>query len=209
MAAPNSAVDICNIALDYLSQRPISSIDPPHTEAEETMARHYDMIRQELLRNYVWNFAKAHIELTATGESPVTDYPYAFNLPTDCLRVLSIGGETEMWQTNRYDIIGRKIITDYSETKILLRYVKDVTDVGQWDSGFVKLMSLALAESVAYTFTQQSKALENINALYTAHIAKAVSIDGQEKKPIRIQRSKYLSARNGAYSNDPRYYRFE
>ena len=200
-AVPASEVEICNLALDRFGERPIANIDNPQTTAEITMARHFAQVRQELLRKYVWNFGKKRASISRSG-TPEFDYADKYQLPNDFVRLLSVNGDTEVQQSKDYDIEGRELLIDASgAASIKIRYIKDVTDVSQWDSLFRTCMILSLALATAYQFTKKKALVDQINGLLAAELPDAVSIDGQEKPPVRIQRSKYLAARQmGGYS---------
>lgn len=198
MAVPSSPIDICNLALDHFGERSIASINPPSTKPEITMARHYDQVRRELLRKYVWNFAKKRDSISRIG-TPAFDFPDKYQLPNDFIRLLSIGGETERTQKREYDIEGRELLCNGSgAASVTIRYIRDVEDVTKWDSLFIKCMGLSLALDTAYAFSKKKGDVERLNGLLTTELPDAVTIDGQEKPPIRIQYSKYLAARQGA-----------
>jgi hypothetical protein len=202
MSLPLAPVDIVNLALDHLSQPPITSIDAPTTPEEEICARWYDQVRQMLLREYVWNFAKKRATITRAGD-PEFDFDDKYTLPNDCLRVLSIQGDIEVAQEQDYDIEGRYILLNNGGgSSITLRYISDVTDIQQWDVLFKNIVVLTLALRLAYKFTLKKGVVEQINALLKLDLAKAVSVDGQERPPRRIQRSKYLNARRSGVSSN-------
>ena len=92
MPAPASPVDICNLALDRIGQASITSIDAPQTTQEDVMARHYDQTREEILREYIFNFSRKTVLLTPTTTAPaIPGYPNVYALPADFLRKLTLG----------------------------------------------------------------------------------------------------------------------
>lgn len=192
---------ICNLALDYLGERGnVSDIENPTTDEEIVMARHYDTVRRGLLREYIWNFAKKRATISRTG-TPSFDYADEYLLPADCVRLLSISNSDVSYQSLRrdYDIEERKLLINASgAVSLRVRYIYDHTDVSKWDSLFLRLMALYLAEAVAYKFTLKKGVTEQINGMIAQLIPKTVSIDGQERPPRRIQRSKYISARRNS-----------
>lgn len=195
MAIATSAVDICNLALDLLSQTPVVDIDAPTTREEEICARHYDKVRRQLLRDWVWNFAKKRVMLSRSG-TPEFDFADEYVLPNDCLRVLSVAGESEIFQEKDYDIEGRNILLNNGgAASVGLRYIADITNPQLMDAGFINVFSQALALSMAYKFSLKKGLVEQIANQYRLDLPKAVSIDGQERPPRRIQRSKYHRAR--------------
>ena len=208
MAQPTSAVDICNLALDILGDAPINSIASPSTEDERLLSRWYDQTRQELLRKYIWNFSKRRANLSRIG-APAFDYSDEYQLPSDFIRLLSIGAnprERPLTAIN-FDIEGRKLLVDAEgAATIKARYVADISVVTEFDSLFINILYLSLALKMAYKKTKRRTLVSDINGLLAADLIKATSVDGQEKPPIQIKRSKYNAARRGRNSNINSYY---
>jgi len=195
VSAPTSPVEICNLALDFLGQPSIADIEAPSTAAEGICARHYDQVRRQLLREWVWNFAKKRVTIFRSG-TPAFDFADQYALPNDFVRFLSAGGDREIDQGLDYDIEGRNLLTNSGgAASIGLRYIYDVKDPQQMDAAFINLLALALALKIGYKFTLKKGLVEQLSAQYAADLPKGISIDGQERPPRRIQRSKYHRAR--------------
>lgn len=207
---PLSEVDICNLALDRLGQRAIASIDTPTTEIETICARHYHQIRQELLRSYIFNFAKKYdVWEKATDVTPPFTYTSAFYLPDDFLRLLVLGDITIGAQITGtlYDIVESYIYTSSDDDGDLnVVYIKDAKLVTEFDPLFVKLFKLTLAQSMAYKFTLKNQFVIALDNELQDAIVKAAAISGQEKPPIRIQNSKLINARSTGIRGASKYY---
>jgi len=197
VAKPISPVDICNLALDRIAQTAIASIEDPNNDSEETMARWYDQTRRELLRSYVWNFAKGRTLITRTG-TPDFDYTDKYLLPNDFVRVLSLGGYSEIDAIKNYDIEGKSILLNYGgATSVKLRYTKDIQDVSLFDALFIKLLYLHIAKNVCYKYTVKASIVEGLEAELTREELQAVSVDGQERPPRHRHESKVMNQRRG------------
>lgn len=197
MGLPTSAVDVCNMALDFIGQAQISSIEAPTRQSEIIVARHYDQVRRELLREWVWNFAYTlgTASLDTDIEIPF-DYKNAYLLPNDCVRFISMEGDSEIDRATDYQISGRHIYYDGDDAaSINVRYVRDVTDVTLWDDLFRKIVVLKLALNLCYPFSKSKSDTERINSLLTLELKGAISIDGQERPPRRREKSRVISAR--------------
>lgn len=210
MAKPTAPIDICKLAMDHLGEDTsgIVSIEAPTSTNEELLQRHYDQERRAALRQYVWNFAKKRALLSRIG-TPAFDFADQYQLPNDCLRVVSIG-ETELSPIQNYDIQGRTILVDNSgATSLKLRYIYDSENVPEWDPLFIQYFSLTLALAVGYKGKQKKSIIDAITTKLVQVEGKAVQVDGQERVPRRIERSPALDARRyGAKSYDQRYYNF-
>lgn len=193
-----TAVDICNMAMDHLNQKAdISNIKNPVTENEILCARHYYHVLEYLLRNYVWNFAKGRkVIMRDALNTPEFDFTDAYKLPNDFLRLISYNDHENLIGL-QFDIVGEHLLLNNNNSPdVRLRYIKRVDDVKLFDSGFVELFSLYLALNLAYKKTAKQTVIDRLAKRIELAEAKIVSIDGQEKPPVRIQRSKYNRARN-------------
>lgn len=93
MPRPNSPEMICNMSQDYLKQSSINSILTPVTVSEFIYQRWYDVERQAALRAHPWKFAIKRATLTPTTTPPPFGYLYAYNLPNDYIRKVTIGND--------------------------------------------------------------------------------------------------------------------
>lgn len=201
MTRTNSAVGICNLALDVIGEAPITSIESPQTDLEERMARWYDITRLAVLREQVWNFAQKYRELprTGDGEGGFTD---AYALPNDFVRINSIGSDPYFPITDyelSVDDANRRVIYASNGTTLPIRYNRDITQVSLMDPLFVTYLSLRLALEVAYAINKKASIVKVVTDRIAQAEPKTVSVDGQERVPRRIQASKYLAARRWSY----------
>lgn len=91
---PNSKNDICNLSLDYLKQTPLNNIDSPQSVSEFVFARWYDIERQAALRAHPWKFAIKRATLSPDPLNPPPfGYLYAYDLPNDYIRKVTIGND--------------------------------------------------------------------------------------------------------------------
>lgn len=207
MASPSAPVDICNLACDAMGEGPISSVEIPATEKEELFARHYDQVRRLVLREQVWNFAQKYREIarTGNGEGRFADL---YALPNDFVRFNGIGKNLHC-QVKDYELTERAILANQGSS-LILRYNRDITNVASMDAAFINVFALRLALKTAFKITKKKSVVETIEAMLKIEEPKAISVDGQERPPIRTQRSKYLSARRRNSANTSgRYYEFD
>jgi len=201
VAAPASAVDICNLALDRLGQRSISAtaLTAPANEIENICARHYDATRRELLRRYIFNFARKYDILEeSTDVSPAFGYDSAFYTPADCLRVLVVGNMVDGGQLRgrQYDIVEHYIYTSHDDAGDLsVEYVFNAQNVEEFDPLFIRLLVLHLAANMAYKFTLKNSIIKEIREDAADVALAAAAVSGQERPPRRVETSKLKDAR--------------
>lgn len=205
MTAPVSAVDICNIALDHIGELPISSIESPVSRAEQIMARQYDHVRRACLRKAMWNFALAFRTITVSGDG-AGGYANAFLLPNDCVRLNYIGTDPVNADTD-FQISDRYIYSNSTES-LTIAYNKDFTEVSKMDPMFIQYFALKLAEATVFALTKKRTLVADLKTLADEALKDAASVDGQERTPTRVDKSRLITARRrmGGIGSDSRYY---
>lgn len=210
MSAPTSPVDICNLSLDHLKQSPITSIDTPTEIAEVIFARWYDTCRRAMLRAHTWNFAIKRTVLTPDSTAPAFGYDDAYNLPNDFIRIVSIGDDSIRDFEKQYEIENGQLLMSNDAGSVNLRYIYDITNVIKFDALFIDVFSLYMAVRTSNKFSISSSLKTELKDDFKIAWANSMSVDGQERPPVRIQKSKILARRRG-YSNssNPNYVVFE
>jgi len=206
--AVNSSTDICNLALDLLSADTVQDIENPTSATESILNRWYDQSRKKLLREHPWNFAIKRVILAANSTRPAFGYSASFSIPSDFVRLLSLSSDLSvnketLLPKDSYQFENNKILlNDYygDVTSLRLIYVSNNVTVSQFDPMFIDLLAHEIALSVAYKITETNTNVERIQSLYRARSMMAKAIDGQERPPSRIERSRALSARRRAGS---------
>lgn len=84
-----SVVEICNRALSNIgNSRSINSLTEASKEAGEC-SLHFEACRDAVLSDFDWNFATKRVALADTSNPP-PDWEYAYQYPSDCLRISEI-----------------------------------------------------------------------------------------------------------------------
>lgn len=191
----NSPEQICNLAYSRLGgKESINSLDNPQTAVERVFAIWYDICRQFMLKKLMPNFALGRKVVAQLDEAPAFGYAYAYEYPKDCLKLLGIGEVQD--KENNYSVEGNQILTDEEyDAGMEVRYIKDETDVTKFSAEFIMALSAELGEKVSLQLTQDPDKLTALNTLKRSDQAEASALNGQENRPIRINRSKFKQAR--------------
>jgi hypothetical protein len=179
---------IGNSALDLVGQGNIISLDDGTPAAKKVKQHIYQAIR-ETLELGKWKCARKPLVLGQLTETPVSGWTYAYQLPGDYLRMVSFN-DTDPCNVieELYDINGRKLYTD--ETTATIVYVCDLSMNGNniADAGakLVQLMSVALAQKIAWSFQQSVTLKQSLEQEYAVRLRKALAQDAQEtRNPLR------------------------
>lgn len=198
LTAPDSEVDICNLALAHLKQAPITNVETPTNQAGQWCNMWYHQVRQELLRSHPWNFALARVALTPHADAPEFGYTHKYELPSDWLRFIGRYDDFNVLLSGEYDIEGGFYLFNGEDgEEINLRYITDFETVADMDALFRSLFAISLAIVLAPNFSQSESRVKTLVELERDIRARATAIDGQERPPRRVQTSKFIQARRG------------
>lgn len=216
MTGATSKADICNLALDHLGQQdsedPVTNIDTPETQTEVICARWYDVTRCMLLRKHPWNFAIKRAVLTPTGTAPAFGFTHAFNLPNDFLRFLTLDDPNSLdpvIETSYQMENNQLLLNSVDGASLNLRYISDFEDVPQMDALFVDAFAIRMALRMAFKFSASNTDIQRLEQLDRDILAAAKAIDGQERPPLRVERSRALTFRRLLGNNQRTSIQFE
>lgn len=168
-----SKIDIYNGALLRIGENPVVSPDEEN-KAAETCNQFYDQAVEQVLSLHQWNCATARTTLARNSEPPAFGWLYAYNLPGDCVTVISMQDKT------KFVIEGRELLTDCETCSI--KYIKTITDPNQFSPGVTECLILVLASKIAPVIKNDSKNLLNsiIDQLHQIALPQARMIDAHE-----------------------------
>ena len=203
---PNAKEDICNLSLDLLKQQPIVNIDTPVTSTEFIMNRWYDIERQAALRAHPWKFATKRITLTPNPSTPpLFGYQYAYDLPSDYIRMVSIGDD--FLRDLRHDHViengqilascGNNVSAPLAPSTLYVRYIYDCVNISQFDPLFIKFFALQTAVDLAPKFSISAALGRDLQVKYLEVDTMARAVNGQDAPIQRIQSSRLLKKRRG------------
>lgn len=182
-----TAVEICNSALIKVGAQRILSLTDPNERAR-LMNEQYPKVRDELLYSHPWNFAIERVALAAVT-APIFGFDSAFQLPTDCLRVV----ETDLPTTEAWKIEKDKLLCNSDAVQIL--YIKKITATNVYSPAFCEALAYRLAADIAYQVTQSTTLASDLFQKAEQKIAYARSFDAQESQGDRVYADSWLNAR--------------
>lgn len=196
--APNSAIDICNLALIELKQATIVQLDPPSNVVEQILALEYHQVRRAVLRKHPWNCATTRTTLTPSSTAtPDFGYTHGYILPNDYIRKIGLyDSENVFIEQKYYDIEDGNIYYNGEDNSaIYLKYVYDLTQVSKMDPLLISMLVLELAVAIAPKFSGTEARQAAIAKRLEMVASEAKSVDGQERPPQRRQKSRWLDRR--------------
>lgn len=188
-----TAVSIVNNALVKLGVSTISALTDDSPQAR-IATRTFDQLRDDLLREHTWNWATKRVSLSASATSPEWEYTYAYVLPSDYIRLVSVNNPSKYPFQIEVTSDGPVIVTDLS-SPLEIKYIAKITNVSYWDSKFCEVMSARFAMEWAEPLTGVSTLKEQMEAEYIKKLRDAKAVDGQEDSVSEIDVSPWISSR--------------
>jgi hypothetical protein len=186
-----SQLDLINAALIKLGAYKITALNDGSTEAD-IAGTLYTPTRDAVLSAYPWSFATRQVVLsTPSSTTPVADYAYAFDLPNDHLRTLSVGSNGSGAGVT-YRINGTKIETD--EAIIILTYIARVSETSQ-PPFFDLLLINRLATEFCLPLTENAARSDNFYKIFDRDMSQARGIDAMQDTPKQITSFNLINAR--------------
>jgi hypothetical protein len=182
-----SDIDISSNALQMIGATSISSFTDPGAGAAVAAALYEPILEAMLTTNY-WRFTIKQQQLNRLSSTPLNGYQYAFQLPTDSLKIESVDPRSS------YKIFEDKLYSNQTEIEVDYVYRPPTT---QLPSYFVLALTYKLASEFALSVTDDTQK----NALYSqkhlAALADAFSADAQQYPQTPILDQPFTDVRNG------------
>lgn len=176
--------EIANRALQKIGAKRIAAYGETTSKEGREIIAAWDRLRQSELRRYPWNFAITRASLAALVSDPDWGFDQCFALPTGCLRILEVNGSRDQTDYQRESLSdGTQVIACDFATPIEVRYVRDVTNVAEWDGLFCEAFAAKLAMELALTITDSNTRKQLGDMGYMQAIRDAQHVDAIENPP--------------------------
>lgn len=189
-----SNVSIVNGGLRLLGAERISSFSE-NTPAAILANESFADIRDRVMRVHPWNFAVERASLAALATTPLYEFMYEYQVPTDNLRILEIQDQ-DIWISRQSgDLVAglgwrlerEKILTDH-EPPLSIKYIRQETDPNKFDALFISALEARIALEFAEKITGTSGKVSDMASLYNQFLLEAKAVNGQEgtAKPFLV-----------------------
>ncbi len=135
---------------------------------------------------------------TSGGTISPFSFGYAdqYQLPTNFLSLHFIGNDSIRSYNGEYEFEGDRLLLNHGTALSLdIGYIQNITDVTKFDALFVVLLAAEIADNMAYKWTLKNTVIQRLEQILSQRRAEAKAVNGQNRPPKRVQRSKFLDAR--------------
>jgi hypothetical protein len=203
-----STVHLFNTALARLGGEQLAgNISPLEQSATGKICENlFPHVLDMTLAAHAWAFAVRRKALASCGGAR-TDmensagtmanpaYPFAFELPTDCVKPLRLEGYAGVNRTPAYVIEGRAIRCSLDHA--VLAYVARITEPRLWPPLFADALAWGLAGELAAAINNDARKQQWCRQNYRIAMADAVAVDKRAQNPMP-KKSAWTAARFGA-----------
>lgn len=186
-----SNIALCSRALMKLGADSIASFEDGTAEAE-VAASLYGPVRDALISGHPWSFASGQAVLAQLAAEPVADYSYAYQLPSDFLRVLSAGTGARGRGID-YRIAERRLHTDVAD--VTLTYIFR-PDESTFPAFFDQALIARLAAEFCIPLTDSTSRAEVLHKLAEDELMQAKTIDAQQESPMFLENFSLIEVRS-------------
>lgn len=193
-------IEICQMALDHIGAKQINSIDDSCQEAR-ACRRLYSTARDQVLRDFPWNFAHRRASLALADTSGQFGYAYIYYYPADCHHAREIYRTPLALPPIEFviacldDAVGKVILT-HQENAVLI-YTYKAKNPQLFDAGFTAALSWRLASDLAMPLTKSLSMQEAMLKIYTYNITAAGRADAAEGRMNSANHfNSFIEARN-------------
>lgn len=177
-------VDICNLALAKIGTQVISSLGDSTQQARYCKRFYLQTLSEVLDDPYPWNFAKHRVTLSRSTTPPDSEWLYAYQLPSDFIRLLKLNAWEPGAPDKNWNISGRMIHTDDEIAEI--HYIRLVTDVSSFSPKFIEAVSVKLASNIVTPLTKDRGAQFSLLEQYYKLIKPEAQLSGvNQVRPVR------------------------
>ncbi len=185
-----SGIDIASNALQMIGAKSISSFDSPGASAAVAKALYEPMLEALLTRTY-WRFAIKKQKLNLLSQDPLNEYKYAYQIPTDCLKV------ERVYQVKNYQVYRDLIYTNTLDIDI--DYVYRVED-SALPAYFVLAFTYKLASEFALSVTDDVGKNQTYEAKFREAIGEAFAADAMQHPQTPIQDQPFSDVRLSGFN---------
>lgn len=154
MASGDTDLKVCSDALLMLGAKSISSFNEG-TDASNICDRIYPDLKKSTLQSYPWSFTFKKVQLAQTINTPVNQYRYEYQLPSDRLGTIRRAyNSTQVGARTFTDwvIQGDKLLTNELAVVIDYQYLPTESEMPSY---FIQLLKYMMAWHLADPITDQ------------------------------------------------------
>lgn len=191
-----SQTDIVNLGLRMIGATTITSLTDG-SDSANAAADIFDILLDDILRQNFWNFATKRVKLARSSTAPTFEFQYAYALPSDWIRTVSVHPDTDGASGMFYKeelVNGQRVIAADVED-VYMRYIARITDPNLWSSDFQRAVAATLARDLSIPLASSNSLYDRMDISRTKALARARSTDAMGSSPEVRPRGSWVNRR--------------
>lgn len=183
-----SVTEIANLVAKKLGERAVVDWETDNTKFAKSFRIMYPVLRDGLMRAYVWNFAQKRVALAASATKPAWGYDNQFPVPSDFVRVNEIDGISDYREEAGH-------ILANTDGPLYLLYTHLSEDVTIYDSLFVNYLATLIAYEMNEEITQSNTKKQILGQDLAMYKRWAIGVDAKGRTSQGLPPTTWLEAR--------------
>lgn len=175
-----SLTNVANMAMALIGQERIVRLDADASKQARLANEMLPQVRDACLVRHPWNFAIRRASLPALAAAPTSGFSKQYQLPGDCLRVLTLVADNPH---EPFQVEGTAILCDLP-APLGIRYIRQVADPGLWSPLFVDLVATELAARLCVPLSADQQNRAALTQQVAELERRARSADAAEGTPL-------------------------
>lgn len=194
-----SIVQICNLALAHIGQRPILALTDNSNEARKCLL-YYDLAKDSVLRAHNWNFAKSIEPLALISEEQIPGWDFLYARPANCLFVRRVFNESNVKESLPSEFmqfktpLNKKAIATNVDSAYA-EFTRKITDPTDFDPVFIEALSFKLASLLSKTLTGDLSQSDRMEGRFLMQISDAKRSNQSEQVIRKETYNSFIDAR--------------
>ena len=204
--AAETPTSICNTALLRCGGKEITSLTDDNSKEAQLCRRLYHPARRKALASHHWNGAKRAVQLTVNSNITPIFWSYAFTLPTDMVRLITVHPSDSLNASIPYALQNANsteadnvLLSDSNQ--IYIQYVFDNMDPNTLSEGFRDVLEFLLARDLCLGLSKSTNKFELTRDEFKRALTLAKSVDGFQDYPEERAQGSWVKARYGLYTD--------
>lgn len=200
MARVTTKTGVANLAISMFKGTAVTSIEPPDrgSKTAKFAAQWYDDARREALAETIWDFAIKRAQISASA-APAFGWSASYQLPSDFIRIATIGDEKNPLTNEQYSIENGFILCNEG-APLNVRYVYDCEDITKFSPKFLIAFARKLSSYISASLTGSLSMAAGLGEMASMDMSDAKTIDAQQTPPRRVQRSRWAAAKQRGHT---------
>ena len=182
----STKIGLISRALILVGEKPLQSLSDDRYGAV-VGANLFEMLYENELQGNPWRFSMKKAALSRLVVTPLNQYAYAYQIPSDCLLVRHV------YPRGQYEIFGDRIYSDATSVELDYQFKPDITAVPAY---FSTLLVYALARDMVKPITESDTGVKTFAAKYVMQRDRAMYADAQARPATMVQDSPFTDFRN-------------